>query len=273
MDTKLVKLSREEFLNCLLLDDERIDDLELDSLKVIQNKKYFCFGMDSVLLANFVESNNHKNVIIDYCSGSGVIPIIISHKKKYSNIFAVELQKEMYNLLVRNIYLNDLVRNIIPLNLDIKDVKSIKNSIFEKVGREEVDIIVCNPPYKTVGTGMKNTNFVKYAARNEVLCTLEDIFISSSKMLKSKGKLYLCHKPERIVDLIDIARKYNLEVKRIQFLHPKLEMQASVVLIEYVKDGGNEAKVLAPIIEYDDELNYTNKVYSIYGKRKEDNIG
>lgn len=250
-----------------LKDNERIDDLELNGLKIIQNKEYFCFGMDSILLANFVESNNSKNIIIDFCSGSGVIPIIISAKKKYKEIVGIELQNEMFDLLERNVYLNGLNDKIIPIQCDIKDVKALKKGILTRYNRDNVDIIVCNPPYKKIGTGVQNENTVKYIARHEEKCSLEDIFSSASRLLRSRGKLYLVHKPDRLVDLLAEARKYNLEPKKIRFVHPRFKKNASIVLIEYIKDSGSELSVQNPLIEYDDDGKYTDEIYSIYGKK------
>ena len=238
--------------------EERIDDLNLNGKVIIQNPDYFCFGIDSVLLANFVESKNAKNVIVDLCSGSGVIPVIVSQKKDYSKIMAVELQKEMFELLEKNISINSLEDKIIPLNVNIKEL-SLK---------EKVDIVTCNPPYKEVGTGVTNENSVKYIARHEVECTLEDVFKCSSKILKQKGKLYLVHKPQRLNDLISIARKYKLEAKRMRLVYPKVDSKPSIVLLEYVYCGGNEMDILPPLIEYDESGNYTKEIYDIYGSEK-----
>lgn len=234
-----------------LNEKERIDDLGIDNLKIIQNKDYFCFGTDSVMLANFVKSESSKNVIVDLCSGSGVIPIIISAKRKYKKIFCVELQNEMYDLLNKNVKLNNLEDKIITLNDDIKNVKTIKEMVKNTTGNDKVDIVVCNPPYKTIGTGFKTKHDVKTIAKCEVMCNLEDIFITSSKLLNKKGKLYLVHKPERLSDLICIGRKYNLEAKEIKFIYPRVNKKASIVLISYTKDGGNETNVLEPLIEYE----------------------
>lgn len=240
------------------MNNERIDDLNLNGKKIIQNTDYFCFGIDSVLLANFVSSNSLKNVVVDLCSGTGVISVILSQKKKLHKIYAVELQDEMYNLLKRNIKLNNLEDCIYPFKANIKDYYLDK----------KVDIVVCNPPYKEIGTGIKNENTVKYIARHEKECTLEDVFKCSSKILKQKGKLYLVHKPQRLVDLISLARKYNLEAKNIRFVYPKLNSSASIVLVEYVFCGGNEINVLPPFIEYDEFGNYTEEILDIYGSEK-----
>lgn len=240
------------------MSSERIDDLNLNGKKIIQNTEYFCFGMDSVLLANFVESNNSNNTIVDLCSGSGVISVIISQKKKYDKIYSVELQKEMYELLLKNIEINSLEQEIIPLNLDIKDLKLNK----------KVDIVVCNPPYKKVGTGTENTNTVKYIARHEKKCTLEDVFLCASKLLKEKGKLYLVHKPQRLTDLIAVAREYSLEAKTIRFVYPNITSNPSLVLLEYVYRGGNEMLALPPLIEYGEDGKYTEEIFNIYGSEK-----
>ena len=244
---------------------KRLDDLNLNGKKVYQDTEYFCFGIDSVLLANFVKSNSINNNIIDLCSGSGVIPIIISQKKKFNKIFAVELQRQMYELLDENITINDLNEKIIGINSDINNINEIKNNLKNVINNDKVDIIVCNPPYKKCGTGVVNENNVKYIARHEVKCNIHDIFKTSSALLKSKGKLYLVHKPDRLVDLFEIARKYKLEPKTIRFVHPKATKAPSIVLIEYTKDGGNELKILDPLIEYNKDGNYTDEIYEIYG--------
>lgn len=245
--------------------NERIDDLGINDLKIIQNKEYFCFGTDSVLLANFAKSENSNNVILDLCSGSGVIPIILSAKKKYKKIFGVELQSEMYDLFDRNIKINNLEDSIISINENVKDIKDIRKKITSIMGKDKIDIITCNPPYKEIGTGLTTNHDVKTIAKCEVMCNLEDIFITSSKLLGKGGKLYLVHKPERLSDLIYFGRKYNLEAKEIRFVYPKINKKPSIVLISYRKDGGNETKVLEPLIEYNDDMSYTDEIYRIYG--------
>lgn len=245
--------------------NERIDDLGINDLKIIQNKEYFCFGTDSVLLANFVKSENSNNVILDLCSGSGVIPIILSAKKKYKKIFGVELQSEMYDLFDRNIKINNLEDSIISINENVKNIKDIRKEITSIMEKDKIDIITCNPPYKEIGTGLTTNHDVKTIAKCEVMCNLEDIFITSSKLLGKGGKLYLVHKPERLSDLIYFGRKYNLEAKEIRFVYPKINKKPSIVLISYRKDGGNETKVLEPLIEYNDDMSYTDEIYRIYG--------
>lgn len=245
--------------------NERIDDLGINDLKIIQNKEYFCFGTDSVLLANFVKSENSNNVILDLCSGSGVIPIILSAKKKYKKIFGVELQSEMYDLFDRNIKINNLEDSIISINENVKNIKDIRKKVTSIMEKDKIDIITCNPPYKEIGTGLTTNHDVKTIAKCEVMCNLEDILITSSKLLGKGGKLYLVHKPERLSDLIYLGRKYNLEAKEIRFVYPKIDKKPSIVLISYRKDGGNETKVLEPLIEYNDDMSYTDEIYRIYG--------
>ena len=246
-------------------ENERLDDLGINNLKIIQNKNYFCFGVDSVLLANYIVSNSASNVIVDLCSGGGVLSIVSSFKKKYKKIFSVELQQSMYDLLIKNISLNDLSSKICPINADVKDVSAIREKILECTGNGVVDVIVCNPPYKKCGTGCVNPNDIKYIARHEVFCNLEDIFKTSSSLLNNRGKLYLVHKPERLVDLFCIARKYNLEPKNLTMVQPTINRKPSIVLVEYVKNGGNELVISKPIIEYDEYGNYTDEICSIYG--------
>lgn len=172
-----------------LNENERIDDLGINNLKILQNKEYFCFGTDSVLLANFISSNSYKDVVLDLCSGGGVIPIIYSSKYKYNKIFAVELQKEMFYLLDKNISLNNLNDKIISINENIQNIQDIRRVIENQTGKNTVNVITVNPPYKPKGRGIINENKVKYIARHEYMCDLEDIFKTSSNLLESSRQV------------------------------------------------------------------------------------
>ena len=189
---------------------ERIDDLNLNGKKIVQDTDLFLFGMDSVLLANMVKKTNKDTNILDLGTGSAVMPVIISEKVKCNKIIGVELQDKMYNLALKNIKLNELEDKIYAVKEDLKNVEKIREKIVEITGKDKVDVVISNPPYKKVGTGTVNNIDEKYIARHEVECTLEDIFKTSSKLLKFKGKLYIVHKPERMADLICLGRKYNL---------------------------------------------------------------
>ena len=244
---------------------ERIDDLNLNGKKIIQDTDLFLFGMDSVLLANKVKGAHKDTVLVDLGTGSAVMPVIIAEKNKLAKIIGVELQDKMYNLAVKNVEYNKLQDKITVLKENLKNINGIRKYILETTGRDNVDIVISNPPYKKAGTGSKNEVNEKYIARHEVECELEDIFKTASKLLKFKGKLYLVHKPERLADLIGLARKYNLEPKEIQFLQPTVSKKPSIVLIEYVLGGGNECVVLPSLIEYDENGNYMKEIENIYG--------
>ena len=247
---------------------ERIDDLNFNGKRIIQDTDLFLFGMDSVLLANMVKKTNKDTNILDLGTGSAVMPVIIAEKTKCNKIIGVELQDKMYNLALKNIKLNELENKIYAVKEDLKNVEKIREKIVEITGKDKVDVVISNPPYKKAGTGTVNDVDEKYIARHEVKCELEDIFVTASKLLKFKGKLYIVHKPERIADLICLGRKYNLEIKELQFLQPSTKKKPSIVLCEYVLGGGNECTVLPSIIEYDENGNYTNTVYEIYGMDK-----
>jgi len=242
---------------------ERIDDLNIKGLKIIQNTDYFLFGIDSVILANNVKVKS-QDIVLDLCTGTAVIPVIINAKQKCKRLIGVELQQEMYDLAKRNIELNKLQDRISVINMNIKDVKRIRKYLLENTGKDTVDCITCNPPYKEIGTGLKIQHSVKDIARNEVECTLEDIFKTSSSLLNSKGKLYLVHKPERIVDLISLSRKYNLELKELRFMQPTIDKRPSLVLLEYVKDGGRECIVKEVLLQYDNNGNHSEEIMELY---------
>lgn len=248
-----------------LRDYERVDELGIKDYKIIQNTKNFCFGIDSVILANMVKGLNDKSVVVDLCTGSSVIPTIIVGKNKVSRIFGVELQDEMVDIAKRSVKLNKLENKIQIIHNDIKNVKEIKRIINEEGYPDTVDVITVNPPYKKVGTGVQNDNNTKNIARHEIKCTLEDIFITSKKLLKDKGKMYMVHKPERLTDILYYAREYKLEPKQIRFMQPKIGVKPSLVFLEFVKSGNNEVNIVENLIEYNEDGTYTNEINEIYG--------
>lgn len=252
------------------MEKERIEDLGIENLKVVQNPDYFCFGTDSVLLANFVKSTKSSNIILDLCTGSAIVPLIISAKQKCSRIFGVELQREMFDLAQKSININNLNRKIVALNLDLKDVKGIKRNLNNEGFPDVVDILTVNPPYKKNGSGIKNEDSVKQIARHEIKCTLEDIFYSANKLVKDLGKLYMVHKPERLAEIIYTAKKYGFEAKRIRLVEPKKGMKASIALFEFSKYGNPEVIIEPTLIEYNEDGTYTEEMNKIYTIKKEE---
>ena len=246
------------------MSENRVEELGIGKLKVVQNPDYFCFGTDSVLLANFVKSTKTTNVILDFCTGSAVIPFIVSAKQKCSRIFAVELQREMLALAKEGIEINKLENKIVPLHLDLKDYKKIQKALMEEGYKDTVDILTVNPPYKKEGTGIKNEDSVKQIARHEIKCTLEDIFLSANKLVKDLGKLYMVHKPERLAEIIYTAKEYGFEAKRIKLVEPKRGMKPSIALFEFSKYGKPEVIIEPVLVEYNEDGTYTEEMMKIY---------
>ncbi len=241
--------------------NERIDDLQLNNLKIIQNSKEFCFGIDSVLLSDFAKRAKKHKVVVDLCTGNGVIAILISAKlPKAKTITGVEIQEYSAELAKRSVELNGLQEKISIIN---KDLKKIKNDI--QAG--SVDLVVCNPPYKPQGSGIINEKDSKTIARHEISCTLEDIVKEASRELNFGGSLCMVHKVERMTDLFYYFRKYHLEPKRMQLIYPSVGEPANLVLIEGIKDGKPFLNMEAPIYVYKDKNEYTDQIYDIYGMK------
>ena len=242
--------------------NERIDDLQLNNLKIIQNSKEFCFGIDSVLLSDFaMGAKKHKNVV-DLCTGNGVIAILLSAKMpKAKSITGVEIQEYSAELATRSVKMNNLDNKITIIN---KDLKKIKNDI--QAG--SIDLVVCNPPYKPKGSGIINEKDSKTIARHEISCTLEDIIKEASRELNFGGSFCMVHKVERMADILCLLRKHDLESKRMRLIYPKVGEPANLVLIEGVKGGKPFLNMEAPIYVYKNEDEYTEQIYEIYGIKK-----
>ena len=227
-------------------------------LKIIQNKDYFNFSLDSVLLPYFVEIKTNTKKILDLCTGNAPIPLILSTKTN-AEIIGIEIQKEIYELAKQSIKINN-IKNVEIIN---KDVKNIIND-YET---DTFDIITCNPPYFKINDGsIINDNDIKSLARHELSINLEDIIKISRKLLKNNGSLYLVHRTERLIDILNSMRNFNIEPKRIQFIYPKKDSNSNLVLIEGRKNGKSGLKLLNPIIVHNNDGSYTDEVLKMFGK-------
>lgn len=228
-------------------------------LKIVQNKNYFNFSLDSILLPNFVELTKSNKKILDLCTGNAPIPLVLSTKTN-AKIYAVEVQKEIFELAEDSIKMNGLEDKIILIN---DDVKNIVNN-FET---DTFDIITCNPPYFKKGEkSILNENEIKSIARHEIKIELEDVIKISRKLLKNGGSLNIVHRTDRLIEIIDIMKKNNIEPKRIRFIYPKVGKESNLVLIDGRKNGKTGLKILSPLYVHKEDGSYTEEVLEMFGK-------
>lgn len=244
-------------MDLTLKENEKIEDLQCKGLKIIQNKKWFCFGMDAVLLTNYCDIKNNSK-IVDLGTGTGIIPILLSGKRNYSKAYGIEIQDEVAEMAGRSVELNKLQDKIEILNIDLKDV-------LDYLEPNSFDAVISNPPYKLNRTGIINPQDKKAISRHEIKCTLEDVISRAALLLKQYGRFYMVHRPDRLADIICLLRKYRLEPKQIRFVHPKAGAKPNMVLIRASKNGNPELKFDPPLYIYDEEGNYTRDVHEIYG--------
>mgnify|MGYP000477265522 FL=1 len=236
------------------------DLLNYDNIKIVQNSDWFSFSLDSVLLANFVHVNN-KMRIMDFCCGNAPIPLILSTKTN-SKITGVEIQKEVFSLAIKSVRLNNKEKQIEIINEDVKNL----HNIYET---DSFDLITCNPPYfKYKNSSNINNNNTKALARHELSLALEDVFKTAKKILKNNGKLVIVHRTERLIDIICLMRKYNLEPKRIRFIQPFSNSNSNLVLIEASKNGNAGLKIESNLIVHDENNNYTEEVLEMFNNKK-----
>lgn len=240
----------------------KINDLvNFKNIKIFQHDDYFKVSLDSILLANFVNVNSNKLKIIDLCTGNAPIPLILSTKTK-SLIYGVELQEEVYNLAVKTIKYNKLENQIILINKDIK-------KLYKEFESDCFDIVICNPPYfKKNNNSNININFVKAIAKHEIGINLNDVILVSKKLLKNKGDIYLIHKTERLIDILELMKNNNIEPKIIRFVYPKQEKESNLVLISGKKNGKRGIKLLKPLFVHNGDGTYTEEVLKMFAKEE-----
>ncbi len=243
-----------------LKENERIDDLEYKGLKIIQNKDGFCFGVDSVLLSDYAKNIKKNSKVIDIGTGTGIISILLCEKTKLSKIYGIEIQEDVAEMASRSSKLNNLQDKFEVINKNIKD-------IFDILNPHEYDVVVTNPPYKKVNTGVKSIENKQLISRHEVECTLEDIIEKSSKLLKDLGEFYMVHRAERLVDIMCLLRKYKLEPKNIRFVHSKENEKPNLILVRAVRSAKEFLKIDKPLIIYKENGEYTDEILEIYDKK------
>lgn len=246
-----------------LKENERIDDLEYDNLKIIQNKKGFCFGIDSVLISDFARGIKPNTMGIDLGTGTGIISILLASKTELSKILGIEKQKDIADMAKRSVEVNKLQDKIEIKNIDINDI--IEKKVLEK---EKFDFVVTNPPYKKENTGKTNESEYKYISRHETTAKLEDFIKTAKYLLKDRGSMYMVHRPDRLVDIIELMRKYKIEPKKIRFVYSNIEKEPTLILIKGIKNAMPFLKIEKPLIIYNSNGEYTDEIYKIYDKNK-----
>lgn len=248
-------------INIFLKENERIDDLEYKGLKIIQNKEGFCFGIDSVLLSDFAKDIKKGAKVLDLGTGTGIISILLCGKTDLKEIIGVEIQEEVYDMAKRSAELNNLENRFKVINEDIKEIS-------KKFPANSFDAIVTNPPYKRENSGLQNENKAQLISRHEVMCNIEDIAKVASNFLNSNCSIYMIHRPDRLVDIIQALKKYKLEPKNIRFIYPKINKEPNLVLIKATKNGKPFLKVEKPLFVYNEDGSYCKEILKIYGKNE-----
>lgn len=243
--------------NSLLRENERLDELQRNGYHIIQNPEKFCFGMDAVLLSGFAKAKQGCRVL-DLGTGTGIIPILMEAKTQAEHLTGLEIQEESADMARRSVAINGLEEKI---NIVIGDIKEA-GQIF---GGASFDVVTCNPPYMIGEHGITNPDAPKAIARHEILCTLEDVVSQTAKVLRPGGNFYMVHRPFRLSEIMVLLVKYKLEPKRMRFVHPFVDKEPNMVLIEANRGGRSRMTVEKPLIVYQKQGVYTDEIYEVYG--------
>ena len=240
-----------------LLPGERIDELQRNGYRIIQNPERFCFGMDAVLLSGFARAKKQERCL-DLGCGNGIIPILMEAKTEGKHFTGLEIQPESADMARRSVALNGLQDRIDIVEGDIKDASKI-------FGASSFHVVTTNPPYMTAQHGLTNVYEAKTIARHEVLCNLEDIIRESARLLMPGGRFYMVHRPFRLAEIISLMVQYRMEPKRMRLVYPYVDREPNMVLIEGLRGGKSRMTVEKPLIVYKEPGKYTDERYDVYG--------
>ena len=247
-------------MEIMINENERIDDLQYKGLKLIQKENGFCFGVDAVLLANFVDVKKNDDVI-DMGTGTGIIPVLLAGKTKARSIVGLEIQAEICEMAKRSIKLNKLEDRVTIVCEDLK------NSL-NRFGASKFNVVVTNPPYMNKGAGLVNPADTKAVSRHEIMCTLEDVIKTASGLLMPGGQFAMVHRPHRLVDIVFLMRNCRIEPKVLRFVHPSPYKEANLLLIKGTKGGNPQLKMMEPLYVYNEKGEYTKEINEIYSRDK-----
>lgn len=239
--------------------DERLDDLQVNGYEIIQHPGKFCFGMDAVLLANFARVKKHERVL-DLGTGTGIIPILMTAKTEGEDFTGLEIQEESADMARRSVIHNHLEEKVKIVTGDIKEAANM-------FGHVSFDVITTNPPYMIGNHGIANASDTKAIARHEVLCTLDDILRESARLLKPKGRFYMVHRPFRLAEIMTKMVQAGIEPKRMRLVHPFIDKEPNMVLIEGLRGGNSRMTVEPPLIVYKEVGVYNDELLKEYGMK------
>lgn len=244
-------------------ENERVDDLGRCGYRIIQDPTRFCFGMDAVLLSDFAYAAP-GDTVMDLCTGTGVIPILMKARYPKASYTALELEPDMADMARRSVELNGLGDSIEICTGDVRRVR-------EEYPAGRFRVVTCNPPYIKVGTGVASDTANVSMARHETHCTLRDVCEAAAHLLYSHGRFCLVHRPQRLAEIFEEMTRVGIEPKRLRTVHPYADSEPQQVLVEGVFRGGKELRVLPPLIVYEKPGVYTPEVLKIYGMEETDN--
>ena len=252
-------------MNPVLEKDERLDDLGRKGYRIIQNTKTFRFGIDTVLLAEFVQAGP-RDQIADLGSGNGILPLLLSARDKGGSFVALEIQKDMVALARRNMALNGLSDSVEVMEGDLKEASAL-------LGKNRFDAVVVNPPYIKAGDGLLNPGEAKAIARHEIHCTLQDVLRESAALLKEGGNLFMVHRCWRMGEALAALESYGLKARRLRLVHSFQDQPGELFLLQAKKGKAEGTLVETPCIIYEAPGIMTPEVYrACHGEEGESGI-
>ena len=240
----------------LLRENERLDDLQ-NGYYVIQDPDKFCFGMDAVLLSDFAAVKKGERVL-DMCTGTGVIPILLAAKTEGLSFTGLEIMEDCAEMASRSVKLNGLMDRVSVRCGDVREASAL-------FGQKSFHVVTCNPPYMAKGEGLQNPGDALCIARHEILCSLEDVLREAGRVLVDGGRFYMVHRPRRLAEVMDAMRAFHLEPKSLRMVYPFADREANLFLIEGRKGGKPFMAVKPPLIVYEKPGKYTGEIFRIYG--------
>lgn len=207
-----------------------LDYLPNTQIYLHQRKDMFRMNTDTALLGQFMKINKDE-VVLDIGTNNAAL-LLYASQFSPSLLIGLDVQPDACELAIENLEYNHITNYEIHC-CDIKDYQ------------RKVNVIICNPPYfKTNGDNQVNESMALRIARHECYLTLDVLCERASTCLDDKGRFYMVHRCDRIVEIVECLKKYHLEIKTLQFVRDEEKENAHGVLIEAIKQASTHCTVL-----------------------------
>lgn len=227
-------------------------------MQLYQPLEGYRYNSDSIFLYGFISQFEPRGRMLDVGAGSGVLGLLVARDNPKVQLEAVEKQEAFVQYASKNAEVNAIDYKIYHSDfLDFKDT-------------EGFDYIISNPPFYHEGASRSEDEMIAIARSCSSL-PMEMFFAKVASLLKPKGHFLFCYDPQQFALICAVLDSVKLRVVDVQFVHPKCDRKASLVMLHVRKNSKSLMKTWAPFFAFD-ENEFSHEAQKLYTKARTHSI-